>query len=68
MKKKIVEGMRIEGDTIYISPSFNLANDDWIRAARLQKKADQGDEEAKKKLAEMENTPMVEIEDDEDGI
>lgn len=68
MKKKIVEGMRIEGDTIHINPSFNLANDDWLRAARLQRKADQGDEEAKKKLAEMENTPMVEIEDDEDGI
>ena len=49
---------------------FNLAadaaNDDWIRAARLQRKADAGDEEAQKKLDKLKNTDMIEIEEDEE--
>ena len=41
------------------------ADGDWIRAARLKRKADQGDEEAAKKLKEMESSQMYSIEDDE---
>ncbi len=42
--------------------TYNLnataADDDWIRAGRLAEKAKAGDEEARKQLEEMENTPM----------
>jgi hypothetical protein len=41
------------------------ADVDWIRAARLQSKADQGDIEAAEKLKEMESSQMFELEDDE---
>ncbi|HPC04418.1 MAG TPA: hypothetical protein PLE04_11615 [Syntrophales bacterium] len=43
----------------------DAANDDWIRAARLAKKADAGDEEARRELEKMENTKLVTY-DDED--
>ncbi len=46
---------------------YTAAAEDWIRAGRLRKKAEAGDEEAAKKLEEMENTQMMEVvEDDED--
>ena len=46
---------------------MTAANDDWIRAGRLWKKAEAGDKEAAKKLKEMENTQMMEVVmDDED--
>jgi len=49
---------------------FNLAADaanaDWIRAARLAHRAEAGDEEAAKELKRLQETPMVQIiEDDE---
>ena len=34
-------------------------NDDWIRSARLQKLADQGDEEAKKELERLDKSQMM---------
>ena len=43
------------------------ADDDWIRAGRLKKKAEAGDKEAAKKLIEMENTQMMEVVDDDAG-
>jgi len=36
-----------------------LADDDWLRASRLKKKAEQGDEEAKRELERMEQTKLV---------
>jgi hypothetical protein len=36
----------------------NALNDDWIRSARLRRLGEAGDEEAKKKMEELENTPM----------
>jgi hypothetical protein len=39
------------------------ADDDWIRAARLAKKAKEGDKEAEKELRRMQNTQMIEIDD-----
>lgn len=44
---------------------MTAADDDWIRAARLKKKADAGDKEAAKKQKEMENTQMMEVVDDD---
>ncbi len=35
------------------------SNDDWLRAARLKKLADQGDEEARKEFVRMDSTPVV---------
>ncbi len=46
---------------------MTAADDDWIRAGRLRKKAEAGDKEAAKKLKEMENTQMIEWVDDDDG-
>lgn len=44
------------------------ADVDWIRAARLKRAADAGDEEATRKLVEMENTKIEwRSEDEEDG-
>ena len=44
-----------------------LANDDWIRAARLRKRAEQGDRRAAQKLEQMyESTLMVYREEDYD--
>jgi hypothetical protein len=43
------------------------ADDDWIRAARLAKKAKEGDKEAEKELRRMENTQMVEFDDEDES-
>lgn len=37
----------------------DAANGDWIRAARLAKKAREGDKEAAKELEKLENTKLV---------
>ncbi len=68
MKKlKKVESIKRNKDGIAIG--FNLAstgaNDDWIRSARLARKADNGDKEAKAELEELNNTPMFYSEEDE---
>lgn len=42
------------------------ANDDWIRSARLQRKANAGDEEACQKLDKLFNTPIRGPEPDPD--
>ena len=39
------------------------ATDDWLRAARLAKRAEEGDKEAAKELERMESTPLVRVED-----
>ena len=67
MKRKKVEPFiyNKKGEVIGFNLHADAANDDWIRAARLQRKADEGDEEARKKLDELQNTGMYEIEDDD---
>ena len=45
---------------------MTAADDDWIRAGRLRKKAEAGDKEAAKKLKEMENTQMMVVVMDDD--
>jgi hypothetical protein len=42
------------------------ADADWIRAARLKRKADKADKEAAEKLKEMESTQMFSVEDDDE--
>ncbi len=39
------------------------ATDDWIRAARLQMRAENGDKEAARELERMEATPLVSVMD-----
>ena len=39
------------------------ATDDWLRAARLAKRAEEGDKEAAAELERMESTPLVRVED-----
>jgi len=66
--KKIPATITLEDEHGNIIKSIPIteADDDWIRAARLKRKADQGDEEAAEKLKKLESTQMFTIEDDED--
>jgi hypothetical protein len=50
---------RIENGKYIMEIDDNALNDDWIRSARLKRLADAGDEEAKRKTEELENTPMI---------
>jgi len=50
-----------EDGTLVINMDTTEADSDWIRASRLKKRADAGDKEAARELAEMEATEMVEI-------
>jgi len=59
IKKEIINGKTVFSITI-----TDAANDDWIRAARLARKAKAGDEEAAKKLKEMEETKLVYYDDE----
>jgi hypothetical protein len=47
-----------EGNRVYDVP-MDAANEDWIRAARLQDLADKGDAEAQKKLDELFDAPST---------
>jgi len=47
-----------EGKVAQINLCCDGANADWLRAARLKRKSEDGDEEARKELAELEDTPM----------
>lgn len=52
-------------------PAFTIrlteATDDWLRAARLQKRADAGDKEAAAELERMESETLVSTDDLEKG-
>ena len=52
-----------DGNVIEEIP-MTLVNDDWIRSARLAKKARAGDKEAAEELKRMEETEMFLLEDD----
>ena len=49
-----------DGDLVFC-PESDAMNADWIRSARLMKRAQAGDKEAAKELERLENTPMYEI-------
>lgn len=48
-----------ERGVLVINAAASESNSDWIRAARLKRKADQGDKKAKEELERMDNTPMM---------
>lgn len=58
-KLKKVQPVEIDGDTVTLRIA-DEANADWIRAARLLKKAKKGDKEAGDKLEKLFNTPLYE--------
>ncbi len=67
MKRKKAVFITIEdedGNTVKEIPMI-AADDDWIRAGRLRKKAEEGDQEAAEELKKMEDTPMYYIEEDD---
>lgn len=68
-KKKKAIFMTIEDEDGNIIEEFPMtaADDDWIRAGRLRKKAHEGDEEAAKQLKEMENTQMYYFDDEDEN-
>lgn len=59
-KLKKVKPVEIDEDNVIFNIDADEANADWIRAARLLKKANQGDKEAGDKLEKLFNTPMHE--------
>ena len=64
-KQKAIKGFSVgKNGRISINACCDEANSDPIRAARLRIAARGGDEEAKKELARMEETPMMETEDE----
>ena len=65
--KEYISPISSEDGAQVINANCTQSNDDPIRAARLKEKAEQGDEEAREKLEEMDNTDMVRIVDDEEG-
>ena len=67
-KKPVYFTIEDEYGNIIKQIPWTEADDDWIRAARLNKKAREGDKEAAKKIKKIQNTQMVEYveEDDED--
>lgn len=63
--KKATITLQDKDGNIIVEVPLSQANDDWIRAARLAKKAREGDQEAAEKLKRMQDTQMY-IVDDED--
>lgn len=57
-KKAVFITIEDEDGNIIEEIPMTAASDDWIRAGRLRKKAEEGDQEAGAKLEEMENNEM----------
>ncbi len=53
----------LDDEVIFVTPHSAL-NNDWIRSARIMKKAEAGDLKAKKELKELENTGTMIFEED----
>jgi len=64
-RKKVKVTGELEGEKVF-EVDLTAANDDWMRAGRLKARADAGDKEAAAELKRMEETPMVEITDDDE--
>jgi len=59
MKRKKAKAIDYEPDgTLILCPECDGANADWIRAARLAKRAEEGDEEAARELKELASEPV----------
>lgn len=61
MKK--LEPIREKDGKLVIDLDATAADADWMRAGRLRRRAEAGDEEARKELEVMENTPLYVNED-----
>jgi hypothetical protein len=61
----IVRTVRIKEKGVY-HLSASAANADWLHAARLKAKADNGDEEAKREFEEMDNTEMIYVTEEDE--
>ena len=60
MDRLIIEGIQVTEDgKVLINTSATEADVDWLRAARLMRRAKEGDKEAAKELERMENSEMV---------
>lgn len=65
MKKATITLQDKDGNIIVEVP-LSQANEDWIRAARLARKAREGDQEAAEKLKRMQDTQMYIVDDEEE--
>ena len=65
-KKAVFITTEDEDGNIIEEIPMTAASDDWIRAGRLRKKAEEGDKEAAEELRKMENTPMYYYEEDDE--
>ncbi len=67
MKRKKAAYITIEDEDgkIIKEIPMSAADDDWIRAGRLRKKAEEGDQEAAEELKKMEDTEMYYYEEDD---
>ena len=59
MEREYLSPVTSEDGEPILQPGADLLNDDWMRAARLQRRAKQGDEEAQRELERMQNTAMT---------
>jgi len=66
-KKAVFITIEDENGNIIEDIPMTAADDDWIRAGRLRKKADEGDQEAAEELRKMENTSIYYYEEDDDN-
>lgn len=64
MKKKPANITIIDDSGKVIEIPMTHANDDWIRAARLARKAKEGDKKAEEELRKMQNTQMMKSDDE----
>lgn len=66
MKFKPVKAVdKDKNGNLVINLAANAADDDWLRAARLARRAEAGDGEAAKELKRLRETPMVQVVEDE---
>ena len=65
-KKGVFITIEDEDGNIIQEIPMTAASEDWIRAGRLRKKAEEGDQEAAEELRRMENTPMYYFEEDDE--
>ena len=64
--KPVYSTLEDEDGNIIARIPWTEADDDWLRAGRLRRKADKGDKEAAEELRRMEEAQMYEVVDDDD--
>jgi len=64
MKRKSANITIVDDSGKVIEIPMTHANDDWMRAARLARKAIEGDKKAEEELRKMQDTQMMESDDE----